>query len=121
MISHPTNIARTKIVKMVTKSICTCLYLPYAAFSLDRIGAVYPELVADEDGYHIVMLTGKRAALKRTYEQAKRAIRHKLARERREVAMAALTERLRAEVEIEIDYEALKEVQVGATGLPEGP
>jgi hypothetical protein len=65
------------------------------------------------------MLTGKRAALKRTYEQAKRAIRHKLVRERKEAAMKALTDRLHQEVPVEIDYDALKEVQIEVPPLPE--
>lgn len=90
-----------------------------AAFSLEQVGAVYPELIAADGGYHIVMLTGKRAALKRTYEQAKRAIRHKLVRERKEAAMKALTDRLHQEVPVEIDYDALKEVQIEVPPLPE--
>jgi hypothetical protein len=66
------------------------------------------------------MLTGKRPALKRTYEQAKRAIRHKLTRERKEAAIAALTERLREEVEVEVDYDALNRIKVGGAELPQG-
>ena len=89
-----------------------------AAFSLDQVGTVYPELIPDGGGYHIVMLTGKRAELKRTYEQAKRAIRHKLSRERKEAAMNALTERLRREVKVEVDYDALAQVRVD---LPDEP
>jgi len=89
-----------------------------AAFSLDKVGAVYPDLVEEGGGYHIVMLTGKRAALNRTYEQAKRAIRHKLTRERKDAAMAALTDRLRKEIDVEIDYEALKSVEVEIPELP---
>lgn len=91
-----------------------------AAFSLNQVGSVYPELVEADGGYHIVILTGKRAALKRTYEQAKRAIRHKLLREKKDAAMEALTERLRKEVEVEVDYEALKEVRVEVPLVPEG-
>jgi peptidyl-prolyl cis-trans isomerase C len=89
-----------------------------AAFSLDQVGAVYPELVEEGGGYHIVMLTGKRAELKRTSEQAKRAIRHKLARERKEAAMEALTERLRKEIAVEVDYDALEQVKVDVSEIP---
>ena len=92
-----------------------------AAFSIDKVGSVYPELVADGGGYHIVMLTGKRAELKRTYEQAKRAIRHKLTRERKEAAMEALTKRLREEIVVEVDYGALEEVRVDTSELPAAP
>ena len=90
-----------------------------AAFSLKKVGDVYPELVAEGDGYHIVMLTGKRAELKRTYEQAKRAIRHKLIRERKEAALEDLTNRLREQVEVEIDYAALKDVRIDVPVFPE--
>ncbi len=89
-----------------------------AAFSLTKVGTVYPELVEDADGYHVIMLTGRRAALNRTLEQAKRAIRHKLTRERKDAAMEALTERLRSEVEVEVDYDALREVRVDVPELP---
>ena len=92
-----------------------------AAFSMKTVGSVYPELIADEDGYHIIMLTGKRAELKRTYEQAKRAIRHKLNRERKDAAMEALTKRLREEITVEVDYDALKEVRVDASEIPAAP
>ena len=91
-----------------------------AAFSLDKVGAVYPELIEEGNGFHIIMLTGKRAALKRTYEQAKRAIRHKLTRERKDAAMEALTERLRKEVEVEVDYDVLKSIEVDIPEFPQG-
>ena len=64
------------------------------------------------------MLTAKRAELKRTYAQAKRAIRHKLTRERKEAAMEALTERLRKEVKVEVDYDALAQVRVDLSDQP---
>lgn len=91
-----------------------------AAFSLAKVGDIYPELVKEGDGYHIIMLTGKRAPLTRTYEQAKRAIRHKLSRERKDAAMEALTERLRKEIAVDIDYEALKEIQIVTANTPQG-
>ena len=81
---------------------------------------MYPELIEEGNGFHIIMLTGKRAALKRTYEQAKRAIRHKLTRERKDAAMEALTERLRKEVEVEVDYDVLKSIEVDIPEFPQG-
>ena len=92
-----------------------------AAFSITQVGSVYPELVKAGGGYHIVMLTGKRAELTRTYEQAKRAIRHKLTRERKEAATEALAERLRKEVRVEVDYKALEAVKVDMPELPKTP
>ncbi len=92
-----------------------------AAFSISKVGAVYPALVQDEDGYHVLMLTGKRAALERTLEQSQRAIRHKLTRERKDAAMEALTARLRKDVEVEVDYDALQQVRVDEPELPKDP
>ena len=89
-----------------------------AAFSLEHVGDITPTLIAEGGGYHIVMLTAKRAELKRTYAQAKRAIRHRLTRERKEAAMAALTERLRKEIDVEVDYEALDDVKVETPDAP---
>ena len=91
-----------------------------AAFSLDKVGTVYPTLVNEGDGFQIIMLTGKRAALTRTYEQAKRAIRHKLTRERKDAAMEALTKRLREEIEVEVDYDALEAIKVEQQRSPQG-
>ena len=90
-----------------------------AAFTLEKVGSVYPELVAEGGGFHVVLLTGKRAELKRTYEQAKRAIRHKLTRERKNEAMGALTKRLREDIEVEIDYDALADVRIDMPAIPE--
>jgi hypothetical protein len=92
-----------------------------AAFTIGKVGIVYPDLVEDGGGYHIIMLTGKRAPLTRTYEQAKRAIRHKLNRERKDAAVAALTERLRKDVDVEIDYEALKAIELATEDTPQSP
>lgn len=92
-----------------------------AAFSLNRVGEIYPEPIAAGGGYHILLVTGKRAELTRTYEQAKRAIRHKLARERKDAAIAALTERLEKDIPVEVDYEALEQVQIEVEGLPNQP
>ena len=91
-----------------------------AAFSLKTVGAVYPKLIESGNGFHIIMLTGKRPALKRTYEQAKRAIRHRLTRERKDAAMEALTKRLREDVEVQVDYAALESIKVGDPELPQG-
>ncbi len=91
-----------------------------AAFTLNRVGEVFPDVVKTPEGYHIVMLTGKRAPLKRTYEQAKRAIRHKLAREKKDAAMDQLLERLRKDIKVEIDYDALADLKVDIPDLPQG-
>lgn len=90
-----------------------------AAFTLNRVGDVFPKAVRTPEGYYIVMLTGKRAPLKRSYEQAKRAIRHKLARQKKDEAMEALLASLREDIPVEIDYEALSEIKVEPSNLPD--
>lgn len=86
------------------------------AFSLRRTGNVYSKLVKTDAGYHIVALTGKRPQLTRTFEQAKRSIRHKLLKEKKDAAMEALLAKLRSEIKVEVDTEALKEIKVEAPG-----
>ena len=46
-------------------------------------------------GYHIVKLTGRRAALRRTLEQASRPIRNRIWREKRETAINTFLAELR--------------------------
>jgi peptidyl-prolyl cis-trans isomerase C len=91
-----------------------------AAFELDELGSVYPQPVKTDDGFYILRLIGKRPALQRTYEQSKRAVRHKLFRERKEAAMQTLLDELRAEIEVEIDYAALANVKVDVPDFPKG-
>ena len=67
----------------------------------------------------MLILTGKRPELKRTFEQAKRSIRHKLLREKKDAAMAALLERLRGEITVEVDEEALEAIKVEVPDLPD--
>src|SRR5690606_1061664 len=40
-----------------------------AAFRIERIGAVHPEVVQSSRGFHVVKLTGRRAAMHRSLEE----------------------------------------------------
>jgi peptidyl-prolyl cis-trans isomerase C len=88
-----------------------------AAFSIPTIGGIHGELVQSERGFHIVKLTGRRAALSRSLEEASRPIRHRLWRERREQAIEELVQRLRSEADVEESLDLLSEVRIDA---PEG-
>lgn len=92
-----------------------------AAFSIERIGGFHPTLVESELGFHIVKLTGRRAAMHRTLEEAERPIRNRLWRERREAAIQELIDRLRGESDVEENLELLSEVRIDipAEGSPE--
>jgi peptidyl-prolyl cis-trans isomerase C len=83
-----------------------------AAFSVERIGSFHPTVVQSEAGFHIVKLTGRRAAMHRTFEEAERPIRSRLWRERREQAIQELIDRLRAESDVEENLDLLSEVHV---------
>lgn len=88
-----------------------------AAFQIDRIGGIHPEVVRTERGWHVVKLTGRRAAMHRTLEEAERPIRSRLHRQRREDAIQALIDELRAESDVEQSLDALGDVRLD---LPEG-
>jgi parvulin-like peptidyl-prolyl isomerase len=83
-----------------------------AAFSLTKVGELYPEVVQSEQGFHIVKLTGKRDAQKRTLEDARRMIQNKLWRQKREEAIDKFIADLRAKAHVQINSEALAKVRV---------
>lgn len=83
-----------------------------AAFSLANVGDVYAEPVQSERGFHVVKLTGKREALKRTLEDARRMIQNKLWRAKREEAIEKFVADLRAKANVQENPEALAKVQV---------
>jgi peptidyl-prolyl cis-trans isomerase C len=84
---------------------------------MDTIGTVHPELVRSSQGFHIVKITGRRAPLHRTLEEASRPIRHRLWRERREQAVEDLVTRLRSESDVHEDLSLLDQVHID---IPEG-
>ena len=99
--------------------------LAEAAFSIERIGGVYPELVQTDAGFHIVKLTGRRAALRRTLEEARRPIQNRLWRQKREDAVEEFVAGLREEAEVEENLGALDSVRIdlgpeNVAAVPEG-
>jgi peptidyl-prolyl cis-trans isomerase C len=83
-----------------------------AAFKLDKIGEVVPQLVKSEQGFHIVRLMGKRKELARTLEHARRPIQHKLWREKREQAIESFVKSLRDAAKIEENPAVLAQVKL---------
>lgn len=78
-----------------------------AAFSIAQIGDIYPTLVQSPAGFHIIKLTGKRAALHRTLEEASRPIRNRLWRERREQRVTDFIATLRRDANVTVNESAL--------------
>lgn len=91
--------------------------LAEAAFHIEHIGGIYPELVHTDAGYHIVKLTGRRAAMHRSLEEAERPIRNRLWRERREHAIEEELQRLRGEADVQENLGVLDQIHLD---LPEG-
>jgi peptidyl-prolyl cis-trans isomerase C len=89
-----------------------------AAFAIESIGGVAPELVHSAAGWHIVKLTGRRAPLHRSLEEATRPIRHRLFRERREAAIEELITRLHAAADVHEDLSVLDSIHIDLP--PEG-
>lgn len=92
-----------------------------AAFALEKIGDVAPALVKSDQGFHIVKLTGKRKALSRTLDHARRPIQHKLWRKRREEAIESFVTGLRESAKPETNWDLLKEVKVAPASPLPGP
>ncbi len=91
--------------------------LAEAAFQIEHIGGIHPELVRTDAGYHIVKLTGRRAAMNRTLAEAERPIRNRLWRERRESANEEELTRLRGEADVEENLDVLSDIHLD---LPQG-
>ena len=77
-----------------------------AAFAIERIGQVHPELVSHEGRFYIVKLTGRRAALRRSLEEARRPIQNRLWRQKRETAVEEFVDGLRERAQIEENLDA---------------
>jgi peptidyl-prolyl cis-trans isomerase C len=83
-----------------------------AAFSLENLGDVYGQLVRTPAGFHIVRLTSKRKALARTLDHARRPIQNKLWREKREQAVDAFMQQLRAQAKVEENLALLDQLHI---------
>lgn len=91
-----------------------------AAFTIADIGGVHPQLVQGEQGFHIIKLTGKRAALSRSLDEARRLIQNRLWRERREQAIDKFIADLRAKANVEEHLDRLSQVKVEPPADGEG-
>ena len=83
-----------------------------AAFSLENTGDVYESVIKSDRGFHILKLTGKRAKLERSLEDAKRLIRNRLWREKREKAIQGFVEGLRKKADVKEDLSLLSQIKV---------
>jgi hypothetical protein len=85
-----------------------------AVFAISDVGGVAPSPVQAGDKFYLVRLTQKIAPHERTYEEAERGIRVKLAQDKVREREDALIAELKKTIKVEIDEDALKTVKVPA-------
>jgi peptidyl-prolyl cis-trans isomerase C len=82
-----------------------------AAFGLGRTGDVAGPIAADR-AFYIIKQTGRRGAVSRTFDQARREIQNELYKDRREGAQKQFVDQLKTKAEIEVFEDNLKKVRV---------
>jgi parvulin-like peptidyl-prolyl isomerase len=87
-----------------------------AAFEIPEIGGVADKVVASHGKYYVVRLTQKIAPHERTYQEAERSIRVKLAQDKLRAKEDELIAELRKSVKVEVDEGALGTVKIDTGG-----
>ncbi|HLK39124.1 MAG TPA: peptidylprolyl isomerase [Polyangiaceae bacterium] len=83
-----------------------------AAFEIAKVGDVLPRVVKGGLKYYVVKLTSRSEARERTFEDAERTIRVKLAQEAIAAREGALLDELRKKYPVQVDPAALGQVRV---------
>jgi peptidyl-prolyl cis-trans isomerase C len=83
-----------------------------AAFRIEKVGSVLPEVVADGGLFHVLRLSARTEPRERSYEEAERTIRITLVQEQVKEREAELERKLRAKYPVTIDEVALGKVHV---------
>jgi hypothetical protein len=92
-----------------------------AVFEIPNVGDVLPRLVKARGHFYIVKLTSKTEPHERTFEEAERPIRVKLAQDKLRAREDALVDELRRKYPVQIDETALNEVRVELPAADGGP
>ena len=91
------------------------------AFKLEKVGQVCGHIIKTADGYHIIMLTGRREPVNRPFEKVKEQLRRRIYRERISLAQNEYIESLKQKCRIKINQdvfdELVREQQVRAKAL----
>lgn len=90
-----------------------------AAFELQKVGQISPSLVEAEDGFHIIMLVGKRPPLKTSFSKVKHSIAAQIRKERLAEEHQFYLKQLRQNNPIQKDDDAIIEIvnQISDTSL----
>jgi peptidyl-prolyl cis-trans isomerase C len=81
--------------------------LAEAAFKLGVVGSVSESLIETEDGYHIVMLIGKRAPVQKSLESVKNELKQRIQREAMAKTRQTYIENLKQKTETKVDTRQL--------------
>lgn len=90
-----------------------------AAFAIPEAGGVHGEVVPAGGRFYVVRLTQKLAPHERTFEEAERTIRVKLAQDRLRAKEDELLAELRKTVKVEVDQAAVGSVKVDLGTAPD--
>jgi len=85
--------------------------LAAVVFEMQNIGDIYPQPVRTARGFHVVKLTGKRAAVVRTLDQVRPSVRVGIEEERFQAAWKRKLEELQAQLGVELHPENLADVR----------
>lgn len=81
-----------------------------ASFALEKTGQVADHVIETRDGFHIIMLTGRRSAMKKSLRDVGPALKGRMKREERERRRRVFMERVMNKAHIEINEDAFKKV-----------
>lgn len=84
--------------------------LAEAAFQLERIGSMAEHVIETPEGYHVVMLIGKRSAVKRPLDAVRNQIEQQMRRQAVTKARQGYIESIKKKAEIEIDTQVVATV-----------
>ena len=92
-----------------------------AVYEIEAAGSVHEKVVAAGGKFYVVRLVQKLAAHERSFAEAERSIRVKLAQDKLRAREEALLAELRKTVKVEVDEAALSTVSVEAPGAGREP
>lgn len=93
-------------------------YLAETAFNLERTGRIYRDVIETPDGYHIIMLIGRRSPNRRSLDAVRgeltQRIRRKAAEETRKTYIAGLKKASEIEINTQILADTIQEMKKSA-------
>jgi parvulin-like peptidyl-prolyl isomerase len=79
--------------------------LTKAAFSLQRNGELFPEVVTTPLGYHVIMRVGRRGAVEKNYSDLREDLEQRIRREELDSRRRAYVDEIRKKADVEIETE----------------